>query len=226
MRTVFAAAFVGAAIATYLLRRRRRPLVLFDVDGTLAVPAQRAPDEIVRMLQQLRERGYLVGIVGAGDFEKQQGQLGGPNLLTRLDFCFSENGVHAFRGEQLLHCKSIVEQVGEERWREFEGIVDALLAEVRDEAESLLRKACGPKSRLSERATFLERRNCTVNVCVVGRTPGMSKAERAAFEVVDREAGLRERVRSELVRRCGPATPFKLEFSIGGQIGIDCAPVS
>ena len=149
MRTVFAAAFVGAAIATYLLRRRRRPLVLFDVDGTLAVPAQRAPDEIVRMLQQLRERGYLVGIVGAGDFEKQQGQLGGPNLLTRLDFCFSENGVHAFRGEQLLHCKSIVEQVGEERWREFEGIVDALLAEVRDEAESLLRKraALNPGSR-------------------------------------------------------------------------------
>ena len=52
-------------------------------------------------------------IVGAGDFEKQEGQLGGPGLKQRLDFCFSENGVHAFRGEQLLHCKSIVEQLGE-----------------------------------------------------------------------------------------------------------------
>ena len=43
----------GAALACYLLWRRRlhsqqRPaLVLFDVDGTLAVPAQKAPDEIV-----------------------------------------------------------------------------------------------------------------------------------------------------------------------------------
>ena len=47
---------------------------------------------MVALLQTLREAGYLVGIVGAGDFDKQQGQLGGPDLRERLDFCFSENG--------------------------------------------------------------------------------------------------------------------------------------
>jgi len=32
-------------------------------------------------------------------------------------------------------------------------------------------------------------------------------------------------VLNELIRRFGPETRFRLNFSIGGQIGIDCAPV-
>jgi len=198
--------------------------VLFDVDGTLAVPAQPADASIIDMLRRLKEKGYLVGIVGAGDFVKQQGQLGGDGLLTRLDFCFSENGVHAFRGETQIHCKSIAEQLGEERWREFQAGLDELLARIRDEAEGLLQKAAGATAAIAERGTFLEKRQCTCNVCVIGRTPGLSKAERAAFEAVDKEAGLRARVLAELFERFGPQTPYQLNFSIGGQIGIDCAP--
>ena len=48
-----------------------------------AVPAQKAPEEMLELLATLRAGGYLVGIVGAGDFEKQQGQLGGPDLRER-----------------------------------------------------------------------------------------------------------------------------------------------
>mgnify|MGYP006082754925 CR=1 FL=1 len=86
-------------VALYMWRRRlsaaaaAKPLILFDVDGTLAVPAQKAPEQMLELLATLRARGYLVGIVGAGDFEKQQGQLGGPDLRERLDYCFSENGM-------------------------------------------------------------------------------------------------------------------------------------
>lgn len=221
------AALVAAAAYAVWRRTRRRPtVVLFDVDGTLAVPAQKAPDAIVEMLAELRARdGFLVGIIGAGDFEKQQGQLGGPGLLRRLDFVFSENGVHAFRGERLLHCKSIVEQLGAARWAEFEAELDALLARVAPEAEALLKQAAGPGASLGARGTFLEKRMCTCNICVIGRTPTLSKAERAAFEVADRAAGLRARVLAELVARFGPGTAYGLSFSIGGQIGIDCAPV-
>ena len=156
-----------------------KSLILFDVDGTLAVPAQKADDAIVQMLAKLRERGYLVGIVGAGDFEKQEGQLGGPGLLKRLDFCFSENGVHSFQGETLLHQKSISAHVGEERWREFEEGLEELQQRVSAEAEALLREATGdPKASLGARGTFLERRMCTCNVCIIGRTPTLSKDER------------------------------------------------
>lgn len=76
-------------------------LILFDVDGTLAVPAQPAHEDIVQLLAELGGK-YAVGIVGAGDFEKQQMQLGGPDLRARLDFVFSENGVHAFSGSEAI----------------------------------------------------------------------------------------------------------------------------
>lgn len=236
LRAVAAPAAAAAVIAAaYLVYRRRShllrllktappPLVLFDVDGTLAVPAQKAEPAILRMFERLKERGYRVGIVGAGDFEKQQGQLGGPGLKKRLDYIFSENGVHSFQGEKLLHCKSIVEHLGEERWKEFEAGLDALLLRVRGEAEALLQQAAGAEARLAERGTFLERRMCTCNVCVIGRTPSLSKQQRAAFEAADRAAGLRTRVLSELMASYGPTTPYGLNFAIGGQIGIDCAP--
>lgn len=175
------------------------------------------------MLDRLREH-YTVGIVGAGDFEKQQGQLGGPGLCQRLDFVFSENGVHSFKGTELLHCKSIAEHVGLERWATFEKELGDLLKANRMEAEGLL-KVSSPGASLDDRGTFLERRECTANVCVIGRTPSLSKDERAAFERHDKEAGLRQRVLAELVRRFGPTTPYSLNFSIGGQIGIDVAPV-
>ena len=39
-------------------------LVLFDVDGTLSMPTQKAPDAVLTMLANLR-RECVVGIVGA-----------------------------------------------------------------------------------------------------------------------------------------------------------------
>ena len=212
-------------------REHGRTLVLFDVDGTLAVPAQPAESEMVAALAALRER-YAIGIVGAGDFEKQQGQLGGAGLRGRLDFVFSENGVHAFRGARMLHCKSLADQLGAARWSEFQARLDGILASCRAEAQQLLTRAlaegggadAAAAAELGARGTFLEKRTCTVNVCVIGRTPALSKGARAAFDRVDREAGLRARVLARLVHEFGPATPFRLTFSIGGQIGIDCAP--
>ena len=191
----------GAALVALHMWRRRlsaaaatKPLILFDVDGTLAVPAQKASEEMLELLATLRSRGYLVGIVGAGDYHKQEGQLGGPNLRERLDYCFSENGVHAFHGTQLLHCKSIVEQLGPARWAEFEAGLAAIQASVHAEAEGLLRQACGDAAAtLDTRGTFLERRQCTINICIIGRTPGLTREQRAAFDAADRAAGLRVR---------------------------------
>ena len=81
-----------------------------------------------------------------------------------------------------------------------------------------------PSAVLSERSTFLETRQCTVNVCPIGRVPALTKQERAAFEQADAEAGLRRRVVAKLTAEFGPATEYKLTFSIGGQIGIDVCP--
>ena len=107
---------------------------------------------------------------------------------------------------------------------EFEEGLDEILTRVSDEAEALLRVAAGPDAMLAARRTFLEKRMCTCNVCVIGRTPALSQQQRAAFEAADNAAGLRARVLAELLAKFGPKTQYALNFAIGGQIGIDCAP--
>lgn len=200
-------------------------LILFDVDGTLATPAQPAKAEIIEMLAELRKH-YTVGIVGAGDFQKQQMQLGGADLCSRLDFVFSENGVHAFRGQQNLHCKSISEHLGEGRWAAFQSALEAILAAEKHEAERLLQQATSnTDAKLASRNTFLEIRQCTVNVCPIGRAPTLSKEHRGAFDTLDRSAGMRHRVLAQLQKEFGPQTEYQLQFSIGGQIGIDVCPI-
>jgi len=203
-------------------RRCSDTLILFDVDGTLAVPAQPANEEAILMLERLRQ-DYFVGIVGAGDFEKQQKQLGGGDLRQKLDFVFSENGVHAFRGEQ-IHCKSIVDFLGEDMWQSFQDKLDRILLAEREEAERLLEVA-SPSASIADRGTFLERRQCTVNICPIGRTPGLSKEERAAFDAADKESGMRKRILTQCREQFGPDTDYNLTFSIGGQIGIDVCPL-
>jgi len=200
-------------------------LILFDVDGTLATPAQPASAEMIETLAELRKH-YSVGIVGAGDFKKQEMQLGGPDMRSRLDFVFSENGVHAFRGQQELHCKSIAEHLGKVRWTDFQDALEGILAAERGEAERLLKLATSdPEAALGSRSTFLEIRQCTVNVCPIGRVPALSKEQRAVFDTLDREAGLRNRILAQMQKQFGPDTEYQLKFSIGGQIGIDVCPV-
>jgi len=202
-------------------RKHGDTLVLFDVDGTLTIPAQKADDSMMELLTRLR-KDYVVGIVGAAHFEKQQEQLLG-NLHSKFDFVFAESGVDAFRDGEQIHAKSMAEQLGPELWASFQtGLDGILLAEV-EERERLLKIIC-PGSSLSERGTFLEKRKCTVNVTPVGRTPGLSKEERAAYDKADTESGLRVRVKEAIFKQFGPDTEYDLVANIGGQIGLDVQP--
>ena len=79
--------------------------------------------------------------MGAGDYKKQEGQLGGPVLQERLDYCFSENGVHAFHGTKEIHCKSIVDHLGEDRWAAFEAGIKSILEAERETKNSFRARA-------------------------------------------------------------------------------------
>ncbi len=63
-----------------------------------------------------------------------------------------------------------------------------------------------------------------MNVCPIGRTPALTKEERALYDTIDTEAGLRLRVLRELERRFGENTEYDINFNIGGQIGLDVQP--
>merc|ERR1719203_624765 len=104
----------------------------------------------------------------------------------------------------MLHCKSISEHLGQTRWDAFQIGMEQILASEREAAEKLLRVATSNASAsLNDRGTFLEIRQCTVNVCPIGRTPSLSKEERIAFDSIDKGDGMRRRVLAELVRHFG-----------------------
>lgn len=197
-------------------------LVLFDVDGTLAVPSQKAAEKMLTLLSELR-RSHCIGLVGTGTYAHQEYQLGGPALCANFDFVFSENGTHAFANGREMHRHSVTAHLGPQRWAAFYASLTRMVEEEQPERARLLELA-KPGATLSERGTFIDTRSGVVNICPIGRTPTLTKAERATYEQADRDSGLRHRLMKRILRELGPATEYRISASIGGQIGIDLCP--
>ena len=84
-----------------------KTLVLFDVDGTLTPARLTVSDEMKSTLEKLRKK-VVIGFVGGSDLSKQVEQLG-PTVLQDFDYCFSENGLTAYKlGKELADRKSVV----------------------------------------------------------------------------------------------------------------------
>ena len=181
----------------------RKILVLFDVDGTLTVPRQSIKKEMVKFLKELKNQ-VAVGIVGGSDLAKQKEQVG-ENVIHEYDYSFSENGLIAYKNGELIHTKSMVEQIGEENLKEFINFVLNYLSTV----------DCPVK-----RGTFIEYRTGMLNISPVGR--GCSQKERDEFEQYDKEHKIREKMVTVLREKFGEK--LGLKFSIGGQISFDVFP--
>lgn len=105
--------------------------------------------------------------VGGSNLVKQQEQLGSPNVdVTSLfDFCFSENGLTAFRLGESLASNNFIQWLGEDK---YQALVDFVLKFIAN--TKLPRK----------RGTFVEFRNGMVNISPVGRAASIE--ERDEFE--------------------------------------------
>lgn len=108
---------IMAPSADWADRTHPDTLVLFDVDGTLSPSRRTATKEMLELLQTLRKR-VVIGYVGGSDFSKQVEQLG-PNLLKDFDFCFSENGLTAYRLGKELASQSFISHLGEKKYQEL-----------------------------------------------------------------------------------------------------------
>ena len=89
-------------------------LVLFDVDGTLTPARKTISQEMQSVLSNLREK-VVIGFVGGSDLSKQKEQLG-DSVLSDFDFCFSENGLTAFKNGIELESQSFIGYIGEEKY--------------------------------------------------------------------------------------------------------------
>ena len=75
---------------------------------------------MLQLLSQLRHK-CAIGFVGGSDLIKQQEQLGTPSIpvTTLFDFCFSENGLTAYRMGQPLASASFIGWLGEEKYKQL-----------------------------------------------------------------------------------------------------------
>jgi phosphomannomutase len=181
--------------------KNRRIIALFDVDGTLTEPRKIVSKETIEYLKALREK-ICVGVVGGSDLVKQKEQLGdSPNMF---DYCFSENGLLAYKDGAKIGETSLVGHLGEENLKRVINWVLRYFAEL---------------DIPIKRGTFVEFRNGMLNVSPIGRQ--CTREERNDFEKFDLANDIRKTMVAKMKEELAD---LKLTYSIGGQISFDIFP--
>ncbi|KAK3069029.1 Phosphomannomutase 1 [Teratosphaeriaceae sp. CCFEE 6253] len=199
-------AVVAAAVLPSLADRPiKNTVILFDVDNTLTVPRIPAKPEMLQLLSALRHK-VAMGFVGGSDLAKQQEQLGTPQIpvTTLFDFCFSENGLTAYRMGTPLASHSFIKWIGEDQYKNFVRFILHYVADLDIPVK---------------RGTFVEFRNGMINVSPIGRNASVQ--ERNDYQKYDLEHKIREKF-IEALKKEFP--DIGLTYSIGGQISFDVFP--
>lgn len=133
---------------------------------------------MLTLLSTLRKT-VAIGYVGGSDLAKQQEQLGSSDIpVTDLfDFCFSENGLTAFKSGVPLASTSFIKWLGEEKYKQLLTFILHYIADLDIPVK---------------RGTFVEFRNGMVNVSPIGRNA--SVVERNEFNAYDNEHKVREKL--------------------------------
>jgi phosphomannomutase len=177
-------------------------IILFDIDGTLTDPRKKIDERMLETLSLLKNK-YTIGCVGGSDITKAKEQVG-ENILKIFNYGFFENGLMAYKGEELLHLQSLKQFLGEEKIKSFVNFVLKYIADL---------------DIPIKRGTFIEFRNGMINVSPIGRN--CSQDERDEFEKYDHEHKIREKMITKLREEFGT---YNLNYSIGGQISFDVFP--
>lgn len=137
-------------------------------------------------LEALRHK-VAIAYVGGSNMVKQEEQLGAPAgrpVTDMFDFCFSENGLVAYRLGAPLASQSFIGWIGEDQYKELVRFILHYIADLEIPFK---------------RGTFVEFRNGMINVSPVGRNA--TNAERDAYEKFDLEHKIRETFVAKLRER-------------------------
>lgn len=184
----------------------KKILCLFDVDGTLTMPRLKVKENMTKFLDENKHK-ITFGIVGGSNFPKIEEQLNsgdGRSVTDKFAYTFSENGLMAHKGNQLLATASITKELGEDLLQEFINFCLEYMSKIKIPVK---------------RGTFVEFRNGMLNICPVGRS--CSQEERIQFFEYDKIHNIRPQFVAALKERFADKN---LTFSIGGQISFDVFP--
>lgn len=177
------------------------PIALFDLDGTLSLARQKCEPSMLAFLDKLRTVA-TVGIVSGSDLAKINDQLG-CDARKVVDYVFAENGVQGWHLGESICSMSIAQELGETN---LKTLINFVLHYVADLDIPI------------KRGTFVEYRKGMLNFSPIGRN--CSLEERLEFYEYDKVHGVRKRMQEVLTAKFGES--MNLQFSIGGQISLDC----
>ena len=82
-------------------------------------------------LSALRQK-CAIGFVGGSNLPKQQEQLGAPGrpVTSMFDFCFSENGLTAYKLGKQLPSQSFIKFLGEDRYKPLANFILHYIADL------------------------------------------------------------------------------------------------
>ncbi|OTB07558.1 hypothetical protein M426DRAFT_317866 [Hypoxylon sp. CI-4A] len=186
-------------------RPLKNTIALFDVDETLTPARLSASPEMLQTLERLRQK-VAIGFVGGSNLVKQQEQLGAADrpVTTMFDFCFSENGLTAYKLGAELPSNSFIRYIGEGPYKQLASWILHYIADL---------------DIPIKRGTFIEFRNGMINVSPIGRNA--STTERNEYQAYDEKNKIRETMVGIMREKFGH---LGLTFSIGGQISFDVFP--
>jgi len=163
-------------------------------------------ENMTNFIDEIKNR-CTIGIVGGSDHKKIEEQLNsgdGRKVTSKFHYTFSENGLMAYKGDDLLATASITSELGEELLQEFINFCLEYMSKINIPVK---------------RGTFVEFRNGMLNICPVGRS--CSQEERIQFYEYDKIHNIRPKFVSALQEKFAGKN---LTFSIGGQISFDVFP--
>lgn len=92
---------------------QKKTILLFDVDQTLTPARQTIQPEMIETLDAVMAKGIHVGIVSGSDIKKVSEQVG-EDMVNKVEYCFSENGLLAMKNGKEFAKQSFKDHLGED----------------------------------------------------------------------------------------------------------------
>lgn len=177
-------------------------IILFDIDGTLTEPRCKIGQKMLDTLNILKKI-YKIGCVGGSDLKKAKEQVG-DNILEIFDYGFFENGLDAYKNNELIEKQNLSKYIGNKKLNKFINFVLKYISELDIPIKT---------------GTFIEMRNGMINISPIGRN--CSQEERNNFEKYDNIYQIRKKMIEVLKKQF---IEYNFKYSIGGQISFDVFP--
>jgi phosphomannomutase len=131
---------------------------------------------MLSLLSQIRSK-VAIGFVGGSDLSKQQEQLGSASVsvIDLFDFCFSENGLTAYKSGVQLASQSFIGWLGQDKYTPLVNFILRYIADLDIPVKT---------------GTFVEFRNGMINVSPIGRNASIE--QRLEYQKFDLEHKIRE----------------------------------